>query len=96
MTDGAGVGSAGGATFLVGCLSFRPTRGPVAEVLFPGPPPGIGSVGWQLIEWLIFDSERHRARVQAESTSMNKLRPLNKAALSRLLGTGRSLANWLL
>ena len=28
--------------------------------------------------WLIFDSDRHRARVQAESTSMNKLRPLNK------------------
>jgi hypothetical protein len=28
--------------------------------------------------WLIFDSDRHRARVPAESASMNKLRPLNK------------------
>ena len=45
LTDGAGVGSAGGATFLVGCLSLRPTRGPLAEFLFPGLSPGIRGVG---------------------------------------------------
>ena len=45
--------------------------------------------------WLILDSDPPpRARVQAESTSLNKLRPLNKLRSPGYSARGGVVANW--